>query len=277
MSLFIKKYLSPVLYSFLACFSSLVIALFFHHLFTLLGILSLDYEPKIMNDWIVGLPLKTEYWSSRRVLVINSTGSIGCLILSLFILNFSKKFTPRFSQLRIFFLWLSISCLSILNANIILGIVNYGNFHSPFYKGFSVIYAWLYLPRIIVACFIVLSIIFQFLVSRIYLHEFLLFVGNKDKVTSAYSRSVTLIRIGFIPLLASSLLYLPLSSFPTEIYFNSIRCSLMFITMLSLFIILVNKMNVRFKETMKVTNGSVIPILIIFSISLFSLLLWRFF
>ena len=105
----IYHYAKPLFFSSLACFSAMVLALLLHHVCTYVMIKSLGYEANVSHWWLIASPLDTEFWSLRRVLVVNGSGSLVCFILSFFILNFSKRLEAIDSKLRIFFLWFSIS------------------------------------------------------------------------------------------------------------------------------------------------------------------------
>jgi hypothetical protein len=86
----------------------------------------------------------------------------------------------------------------------------------------------------------------------------------------------SIINIGVIPLLISGFIYISLSGYPVEFYFNSIRVFLIFITMLSIYFAFLSKIRGKFDNVIRVEDGINQPILIISVFSFLILLYWRF-
>ena len=265
----------PFFFSFLACFSALVLSLLCHHFFNYLAIKLLGYDCQVINSWIIASPLDTQLWSLQRVMLVNGLGSFLCIIIALYILNYLKNITSKYSKVRLFLLWFSINSISLLNANLILGIINYGEFSSLLYMGFKIIYAWMYFPKVLVGVLAFMAIVFQVFISTLYVKQFLVFMTSKSEVKNTSARINTLVNLGIVPLAISALFYLLLSAYPIELYFNSIRIVLLSISLSVIYMSLTKKPTYKFEKLVSLKRGKNAPLFLITFLSIMLLIFWN--
>lgn len=94
--------------------------------------------------------LHQHYWNRLNVALIFSAGSILCLVLGLLGLGFFDRVKTTRNLVNVFFLWLFVAGCSMFCAQMVIASLGYGQYNSPLYQNFAIVFAWLRIPAALV-------------------------------------------------------------------------------------------------------------------------------
>lgn len=87
-------------------------------------------------------------WS---ILIIYASGPLFCLSLGIFFVLLYHKWRKDKNLLKVLMLWAGVCCINVFLSSAIFSAFGAGKHTSPFYQGFSVIFAWLYIDPVFVS------------------------------------------------------------------------------------------------------------------------------
>ncbi len=157
-------------------------------------------------------------WFKKSVVLSYSSGLLFLLMsaaIGLLVYWFTKKYD---SPLRLIFLWLAVLGITMSGAEVLNGALGLSDFHSPFYQGFAIAMAWLYVQPIIAfvaAAFFLFSILASgVLFTRLFLQN----AYSYRKVEKLKNRRKYFVEIAMVPALIG-LMYETVLVFPEKYIF----------------------------------------------------------
>lgn len=94
--------------------------------------------------------LHEHYWNRLNVSLIYTSGSIACLLLGLLSLFLYDKVKHLRKSISLLLLWGFVIGSSIFCAQALVASLGHGQYNSPYYQNFAVVFAWLRFPAPVV-------------------------------------------------------------------------------------------------------------------------------
>ena len=177
----------------------------------------------LINSFL--LHLNRNVVADRKVFIYTSC-SVETLFLGLFSLFFFDKVKHLKNSISLFLLWVFVVGCSFFSAQLIIASLGHGQYNSPYYQNFAVVFAWLRIPTAVVYFlnipFAVILVYFAVNTGR----PFLALAYSYTKVNKLSRRRrfflETLIVPFFIGCLVTTLLTFPMNIFVHAIYLGII-------------------------------------------------------
>lgn len=94
--------------------------------------------------------LHEHYWNRLNVSLIYSSGPIAVLLLGFLSLSLFHRIKNSRNVVGVFLLWMFVIGTSIFCAQTVVASLGHGQYNSPFYQNFAVVFAWLRFPPVLV-------------------------------------------------------------------------------------------------------------------------------
>ncbi len=201
--------------------------------------------------------LNNHTWTRLKVSLVYITAPFTFLIAGLLCLYFFDKLKNIKSLLNVFFLWGFVVGSVVFASQGIIAALGAGEYNSPYYQNFAVVYAWLHMPDVIVYGFAVpfMALLVYFSVN--YARLFLLFAFSYTKVNKLTRRRKYFMEVAILPFfigaLITSVVTFPMNIFVHGVYLMMIGLSLL-IAWVALFYIEIMKDSVVKYKTLQTPN-----------------------
>lgn len=220
--------------------------------------------------------LVNEIWTRFKVTFIYSSAPLFLLVAGLFGLYFYSRLKKFPTLLNVLFLWFFVIGSGMFCAQGVISCLGAGEYNSPYYQGFTVVYAWWRIPE---AGVYLLSIPFSVLLiyfSANYGRLFLIFAYSYTKVNKLNRRRKYFIEVAMVPYLIgcliTSVVTFPMNIFVHAVYLLTIGIALV-LAWLTLFYIEIMKDDVvKYKSLQSLSFGYII---LLGTIIGFVMLTWR--
>ncbi len=201
--------------------------------------------------------LNNHTWTKLKVLFVYSTAPIFFLIAGLLCVYFFDKLKNIKTLLNVFFLWGFVIGTCVFCAQGVISALGAGEYNSPYYQNFAVVFAWLHIPVVLVYALIIPFFILLVYFSVNYARLFLIFAYSYTKVNKLSRRRKyfleTAIAPYFMGALITSVLTFPMNIFIHGIYLMVIGFALL-ISWVALFYIEIMKDDVVKYKTLQTAN-----------------------
>lgn len=201
--------------------------------------------------------LNNNTWTRLKVLLVYSTAPFTFLIAGLLCLYLFDKLKNIKTLLNVFFLWGFVIGSSVFAAQGIVAALGVGEYISPYYQNFGVVYSWLRVPKVIVYGLTVPFMILLVYFAVNYAKLFLVFAYSYTKVNKLSRRRKYFVEVAIAPFfvgaLITSVVTFPMNIFVHGVYMLVIGLALV-ISWVALFYIEIMKDAVVKYKTLQTLN-----------------------
>ncbi len=206
--------------------------------------------------------LVNEEWTRLKVTLIYASGPIFFLLGGFFCIYFYSRLKKFPTLLNVLFLWGFVIGTSAFCAQGVIGSLGAKQYNSPFYQGFTVVYAWWRIPEAGVYFFTLPFAILLVYFAVNYSRLFLIFAYSYTKVNKLSRRRKYFVEVAIVPYiigcLITSAVTFPMNIFVHAVYLLTIGVALV-VAWLALFYIEVMKDDVvKYKSLQSLSFGYII-------------------
>ena len=162
-----------------------------------------------------------EVWTRFKVTFIYASGPAFFLVAGLFGLYFYSRMKKFPTILNVVFLWLFVIGSAAFCAQGAIACLGAGQYNSPYYQGFTVVYAWWRVPEVIVYFLIIPFAITLMYFSVNYGRLFLIFAYSYTKVNKLDRRRRYFLEVAIIPYILGCIITTAVT-FPMNIFVHAI-------------------------------------------------------
>lgn len=149
-----------------------------------------------------------QYWNREIVIFVYISGFLFCLLASILGYILYNKYSRKEIVFNLFFLWLNVIGLLMALGHFIVGVLANNDHTSFYYNGFAVIYAWLYLPKIVTVSLMAVGIIAMAILVYFSAKKFISFTYSFSKINKSKRRQLYYLSIALFPALFGSIISL---------------------------------------------------------------------
>lgn len=198
-----------------ACFS-LTYVIITYLLWFAMGITGKLYKfDSLIYYYGITFILNSHAWSPLKVASVYCAGPFSILIIALLGIYLFGKMKKIKTILNLFFLWLFIVGMGIFLSQFIIAALGIYKYHSLYYQGLAVSFAWLKIPVSIVYALNALALVFVVYIGVNCARPFLAFSYSYSKVNSHARRRKYFFEIALVPYILGSLITI-IAIFPKD-------------------------------------------------------------
>lgn len=216
--------------------------------------------------------LNNHVWNRLNISLIYGAGPFSALILALFAIYFYSKLKKIRSMLNLFFMWCFVIGTSMFCAQGIIASLGTAGYNSPYYQGFSVVFAWIRVPVPVIYLlnipFAVLMLYFAVNIAK----PFLAFAYSYTKVNKVTRRRKFFFESVMVPFVVgafvTTLIVFPMPHMFIHLIYLLVIAAMLIIAWLSLFYIEILKDEVLKYKKLQTPNAIFFFVLVILIILL---------
>lgn len=157
----------------------------------------LGYKPEFGFTKVIVPPHEPQYWSMPRILVIYVFPALILLALSAMVYRIVTFNNNRINILRLYLLWVLVSCCLIFTTIITTTILGTYNTYTSFYEAFAIVALWWGINPVFIAIFSFTGLLLSIGVGYLFANEYLRFSHSSALLKTRWGKLYSL-RIFFL-------------------------------------------------------------------------------